>query len=449
MSRFHSPAAVPRRLVAAVAALSAGALTLSGCGLGGSDDDSGASTGTSSPAGLSGELTGTITFQTLQLKPTFNAYIEGLVTSYQKAHAGTTVKWVDIPFQGAQEKLTADASAGSLPDVVNLNPNFAQPLEKQNVFLDLDNAAPASKADFVGGAWDAFKVPGVAGSYGFPWYLTSEVTMYNSTLFTQAGLADKAPATLEELATDAEKIAAAGKGKFYGLHPALENTFITDLAKLGVPLMDQAGTKFTFNTPEAVAHVDALKKLYDAKAMPPDSITQDHSKEIEAYQAGKIALFPSGPNFLTIVKQNAPKVAAVTKVAPQITGPNGVANMSVMGLLVPKASKNQKLAVDFAKFVSNAENQLAFAKIVTILPSTTKSLSDPYFTDTSDGTVDSEARKISAAQLAKAENLVPVQYDDRVKAVVIGKVQLAMQGKLSSQDALDQAVEEANKILAG
>jgi multiple sugar transport system substrate-binding protein len=425
----------------------AGALSLSACGLSGGDGGGGPS---DSPASLAGELKGTITFQTLQLKPTFNDYINGVVASFEKEHPGAKVNWVDVPFQGAQEKLTADASASALPDVVNLNPNFAQPLEKKNLFLDLDKVAGDSKASFVPGAWDAFKVPGAPSSYGFPWYLTSEVTMYNADLLRQAGLDPaKAPATLGDLVAQAKTIAAAGQGRFYGLHPALENTFITNLAKLGVPLMNQDGTKWTFNTPEAVAWVEQLKGLYDAQAMPPGSITQDHSKEIEAYQAGKIALFPSGPNFLKIVKQNAPKVAQATKVAPQITGPNGVANMSVMGLLVPKSSKNQKLAVEFARYMTNGQNQLAFSKIVTVLPSTAVSLQNPYFTDTSDGTVESQARKVSAAQIAKARNLVPVQYDDRIKQIVIGKVQLAMQGKMSAQDALDQAVTEANAVTAG
>ena len=422
----------------------AAALALGGCGLGSAEQPQAAAGGA-----LPGGDTGTITFQTLQLKPTFTEYIEGVIDAYEKEHPGVTVNWVDIPFEGAQEKLTTDAAAGSLPDVVNLNPNFAQPLEKKKLFLDLEQAAADAKAAYVPGAWDAFTVPGAEGSYGFPWYLTSEVTMYNADLFEKAGLdPEKPPTTFDELYAQADRLTQAGKGSFTALHPALENKLITDLAKLDVPLMDAAGTKFTFNTPEAAAYVDKLKALYDEGAMPRDSITQDHSKEIEAYQSGKIALFPSGPNFLTIVEENAPEVAKATRVAPQITGPKGVSNMSVMGLLVPASSKNQKLAVDFARYMTNAENQLAFSKIVTILPSTTASLSDPYFTDDSDGTVESKARRISAEQIAKAENLVPVQYDDRVKSVVIGKVQLAMQGEMTSRQALDEAVQEANAILA-
>lgn len=435
------PSSRGTRLASVVIAL--GVLSTA-CGLGGSTDgDSGAPQAN----GAGGPLKGTVTFETLQLKPTFTKYIEGVIASYEKKHPDVDVKWVDIPFAGAQEKLTADAVAGTLPDVVNLNPQFAQALEAKGLFVDMDRAAKDIKGDYVPGAWDAFTVPGREGSFGIPWYLTSEVTMYNKGLFEKAGLdPEKPPATLEELLSAGADLSTEGAGSSYGLHPALENRFITDLAKQGVPLLDEAGKKWTFNTPEAAAYVGELADAYKKGVFPKDSLTQDHTKATEAYQAGRIGVLPSGPNFLTIIKENAPKIAEQTGVGPQITGESGVTNMSVMGLLVPKSSKNQATAISFASYLANAENQLAFSKIVTVLPSVSQALKDPYFTEAGDGSAEAQARKISAEQIAKGRNLVPVQYDERVTKAVIGKVQLALQGKLSPQKALDEAVEAANRI---
>lgn len=440
-----------------LAVFATAALALSGCGLGGDGDaeDSAESEDTDdAPSeqaddGL-GEVTGEISFATLQLKPTFTEYIEGVIDDFEAAYPGTKVEWIDVPFDGAQEKFATDATAGTLADVVNLNPNFAQPLENQGIFMDLSEVGADVKDEYVPGAWDAFTVPGQDGEFGFPWYLTSEVTMYNADLFEQAGLdPETPPATFAEMNQAAEELAQAGDGDYYGLHPALENKFLTDLAKLGVPLLNDAGDTWVFNTPEAVAYVEELTRMYQDGVMPQDSLTQGHQQQIEAYQAGKIALFPSGPNFLTVVAENAPKIAEATDVGPQITGELGVPNMSVMGLLVPESSENKATAVEFAKFMTNAENQLAFSQIVNILPSINGALEDPYFTDDSDGTVESKARRISAEQIVNAQNLTPVQYDDRVKAAVIGKIQLAMNGELSAKDALDQAVEEANAITQG
>ncbi|MFC7547887.1 ABC transporter substrate-binding protein [Plantactinospora sp. GCM10030261] len=433
-----------RRTRAVLAAAAASVLFVSGCGLSSGDDAGSGDAGSNDT--ISGEVQGEITFATLALKPTFDDYINGLIDDFEAEHPGTTVNWVDVPFQGAQEKITNDAQAGTLPDVVNLNPNFAQRLEKQGIFWDMEANADDVKSTFVPGAWDAFKVPGQDGSYALPWYLTSEVTMYNKDLYGKAGLAAP-PKTIDELLTQTRQISAAGDGAYYGWHPALENSFVPNLAKLGVPLLNEDATEWTFNTPEAVQYVTELRDLYTSGAIAPDWLTQDHAKETEAYSAGRVAIFPSGPNFLKVVGENAPAVAKATGVAPQIASADGTTNMSVMGLLVPRKSKNPATALEFAKFVTNAENQLAFSKIVTILPSTVDSLKDPYFTNTSDGDVTSLARKISAEQIAKAENLTPVQWDDRTKAAVIGKIQLAMKGDLEPKAALDEAVAEANKLL--
>lgn len=416
---------------------------LASCGLSpaGSDEDP--------AAAASGDVTGEITFSTLQLKPTFTEYIEGVIDDFEAQYPDTTVNWVDIPFEGAQEKIATDAQAGTLPDVINLNPNFAQPLEAQGLFVDLEQAVPELRDIYVEGAWDAFRVPGEEGSYGFPWYLSSEVTMYNTAMFEEAGLdPEDPPSTYEELFDAARTLTEEG-GDFFGMHPALENRFIPDLARMGVPLMNEEGTEWTFNTPEAVAYVETLTELYQNGAFPQDSLTQGHQQETEAYQAGRIALFPSGANFLSIVQENAPDIAEVTDVGPQVTSEGGPTNVSVMGLLVPEASENKATALKFAEFMTNAENQLAFSKIVTIFPSVKEALDDPYFTDDSDGTVETKARRIAAEQMEDARNLVPVQFDDRVKSAVIGKIQLAMQGDLTASDALDQAVEEANAITGG
>lgn len=439
-----------RMKLSPVAALLGVTLALTGCGLsGGNGDggDNGQSTDNSSVA--EGEIKGEITFSTLQLQPTFTDYINGVIADFEKEYPGTSVRWVDIPFEGAQERISTDASAGTMPDVINLNPNFAQPLEAEGLFVNLDQAVPDLRDTYVPGAWDAFQVPGKEGSYGFPWYLTSEVTMYNKAIFEQAGLpTDEPPATFEELFKTARTIHDATDGKVYGMHPALENRFMRELVMQGVDVISDDG-KWQFNTPEAVEYLETLTSLWKDGVFPPDSLVQAHTQETEAYQSGQIALFPSGPNFLTVIGENAPEIAKNTGVGPQILGKSKSAAMSVMGLLVPESSKNKATALKFAEFMTNTKNQVEFSKIVTIFPSTLEGLKDPYFTDDSDGTVDSQARKISAEQLENAVNVLPVQFDDRVKAVVIGKVQMAMQGELSAKDALDQAVEEANAITNG
>ena len=181
--------------------------------------------------------------------------------------------------------------------------------------------------------------------------------------------------------------------------------------------------------------------------MPPDSATETHAEEIDSYQSGQIALFPSGANFLELVNENAPDIYEATNVGPQITGEADVTGMSAMGIFVPESSNNQAAALEFAKFMTNAENQLAFSKIVTILPSVESALEDPYFTDVDESNVEERARKISAEQMQQAEVLRPVLVSEEFNQVVVNKAEAALLGQLSPQEAMDQAAEEATAVL--
>ncbi|NED94897.1 sugar ABC transporter substrate-binding protein [Phytoactinopolyspora alkaliphila] len=429
-------------------ALAAGLVVVLGaCGL--SDGESGDpdQAETTPDSGEPAELSGEITFSTLQLSPDFDDYINAVIADFEALHDGVTVNWVDLPFEGATERLLADASAGELPDVMNLNPDLAYPLANEGTFIDLDQAAGDVRESYIPGAWDSFRYPGHEGAYGFPWYLTSELTMYNADLFEEAGLdREAAPESFEELFAAARTVAEQTGA--HGMHLALENRFITDLRKRGVEITDPDATAATFNTPEAVAHVAELRALYEDGAISADSVTEGHRQEIEAYQGGQIALFPSGPNFLNIIEENAPDIAEATMVGPQITGERGVTGMSVMGLLVPASTDNRDLALEFAAFMTNGENQLDFAREVLIFPSVTAALQDEHFTarEGEDSMV-AEAIRITAEQLPQAENLRPVVVDDEVNQAVISNVQGAILGQLTPEEALEAAEAEVNDIL--
>ncbi|WAB84371.1 extracellular solute-binding protein [Microcella daejeonensis] len=257
----------PRKhgVIGALALASGVAVALAGCSLEGVD------TGAAATDEELSTVEGEISFATLELSsnPDLAAYIENTIAAFEDEYPGTEVEWIDVPFAGAQEKFAADAAAGNLPDVVNLNPNFAQPLEREGVFLNVDEVAPDLSDLYVEGAWKGFQVPGQEGTFGVPWYLTSEVTMYNADLYEQAGLdPDEAPQTFDELYEQARAISESGAGASYGLHPALENRFLTDLAKNGVELIND-DFEWVFNTPEAVDYVETLAELYQSGCSPP------------------------------------------------------------------------------------------------------------------------------------------------------------------------------------
>ena len=407
-------------------------LPLAGCGLGGQQQGGSA---------VTGEVKGEITFQTWALKPKYTDYVNGVVEAFQKQHPGTTVKWVDQPADGYLQKVMADASAGSLPDVINVPPDLSFPLAKKGQLVNLDEALKEAKGDYLENAWTAFEIPGKGGCYGFPWYLNTGPVFYNKALFQQAGLdPNKPPTTFQELEQQAVQLAQRTKVAMLAQTPT-----IVDFALYGVKLLSDNGETFVFNEPKGVEFLEMSKRMYDAGAYVPEALTQNYTGAGAKFMAQQTALQPGSAYDLGKFKTDAPSLYANIGITKPITN-TGHAAMFLHGVSVPSSSKNKATALAFGRFVTNAENQVKFAKLATIFPSTKGSMNDPYFT-TEDGTDEARVRVAAAKQLGDAVNYTPVQFSSQMQETLRQQVADAMLGKKPAKQALDETVAECNRLL--
>jgi putative chitobiose transport system substrate-binding protein len=209
---------------------------------------------------------------------------------------------------------------------------------------------------------------------------------------------------------------------------------------MGVTLVDDQG-KAAFNTPAGKAVFQYWTDLYQNDLLPKEVLTQGHRRAIELFQAGEVALLSTGAEFFPTIETNAPDIAAVTKSAPQISGDTGKKNVAVMNLVIPASSDAPDAALDFALYLTNDANQLAFAKAANVLPSTTAALKDAYFqaNDSAAPGVE-QARSVSAAQMGQAEVLIPAMDGIKeLQAILYDNLQAAMLG----QKTVDQAITDA------
>lgn len=424
----------PRRAAATTAALVTSVLTLTACG------SSGGSGGSDS---ASGKVEGQVTFQTWNLKANFKDYFEGLIADFEKRYPDAKVKWVDQPAEGYPEKLSADAAGGTLPDVVNVSPDLAYPLAKAGLALDLDKAAGKYRPEYLPGAWKSQEMPGMPGVYAFPWYLNTGPMFYNKALFEKAGLdPEKPPTTYDQLFEDAVSMAKKSGRKIAML---ASTPSIEDFGRYGVRLMNAQGTEFTFNEPKGVALLQHYKELYAAGALDSQALTAQAESSGRKFQQQSVAMNPGSALDLQNFKKEAPSLYAHIGITDAVNN-TGKANMYVQGLMVNAQSKVKPAAVAFAHFVTDEKNQMAFAKKVTIFPSTKGTLDDPYFTK-EDGTDATRVRVASAKSLKTAVNYTPVLLSDQMKTVLRNAVAKAVQGKQSPEAALDGAVAECNRLL--
>nr|WBO81765.1 sugar ABC transporter substrate-binding protein [Streptomyces sp. SBE_14.2] len=423
---------VSRRKLAAALAVCV-VLPLSACGSG---DDGGSSD-------ASGKIEGDITFQTWNLRANFKDYFEGLIADFEKKYPGTHVKWVDQPAEGYADKISADAAGGTLPDVVNVSPDLVAPLAKAGLALDLDKDAGQYKKEYLEGAWASHRIPGMSGTYAFPWYLNTGPLFYNKSLFKKAGLpADRPPTTYDELFEDALTIAEKTDGKVATLAnvPTIE-----DFGRYGVPLMNEEGTGFAFNDPKGVELLTEYKELYDAKALDPQALTATPESSGKKFLTEAVAMNPGSALDLGNFKKQAPNLYKNIGITDQITS-TGHVNMYVMGVMVNAQTKRKPAAIAFAHYVTDAERQMSFAKKVAIFPSTAGSLDDPYFTK-EDGTDETRVRVAAAKSLKNAVNYTPVLFSEQMKTELRNEVAKALQGKESPKEALDNAVKACDRLL--
>ena len=402
-------------------------------------------------AGCSGSTpqnTNEIEFWTMQLQPKFTQYFSDLNANFEQNQT-LQIRWVDIPWAAMESKILTAISANTAPDVVNLNPNFASQLATRNAWLDIDEAiAPEQKSAYLPRIWQANQIEVCEAeqcdtkTFGIPWYLTTRVTIYNQELLKSANIA-QAPATYRELATAAQAIKEkTDKYAFFvSFVPGDSGEVLESLVQMGVTLLDDQG-KAAFNTPEGVAAFRYWVDLYQAELLPPEVLTQGHRYAIELYQAGEIAFLASGAEFLDNIATNAPSIAAVSATAPQISGKTGKKNVAVMNLAIPRTTDNPDEALDYALFVTNTDNQLAFAKSANVLPSTSAAV-EQYIQELSSleaATPLEEARKVSAMQLKDAEILIPARENlQTLQKLIYDNLQAAMLG----DKTVEQAVKDA------
>lgn len=381
-----------------------------------------------------------VEFWTMQLQPQFTDYFNQLITKFEQENPGTKVRWVDVPWADMQSKILTAVSANTAPDVVNLNPDFAAQLAGRNAWLQLDDRISATDKDqYLPNIWKASTLEDK--SFGIPWYLSTSITVYNKDLLQKAGVSEP-PATYEALAQVARQVKdKTGKYAFFTtVVPEDSAELLQSMVQMGVTLLDDQG-KAAFNTPEGKAAFQYWTDLYKQGLLPKEVLTQGHRRAIDLYQAGETALLTTGPQFLKTISTNAPAVAQVSAVAPQMTGQTGKKNVAVMNLVIPRNTDQPDAALKFALFVTNNDNQLAFAKAANVLPSTVAALKDSYFTQVAaDAPAIDVARSVSAKQMQDAAILLPAIKDIKeLQKIVYDNLQAAM----LDEKSVDQAVADA------
>ncbi|GGB43820.1 sugar ABC transporter substrate-binding protein [Lentibacillus populi] len=394
----------------------------------------------------SGEISGKVTMWTASLSgEPFDSYFSDIEKGFEKKYSDVDVIIEDIPQEQMEQKVLTSLTGSEVPDLVNLNPLYVANIAGQGGLLDLtDLIDEKTKDSFVEGPFKA----GINDDslYALPWYLTTTVTWYNNEHFEQAGI-EELPTTLDGIYETAKKISdKTGKASYY---PVINdgNVIMQKMVSLanGDPIVKDGKAVFEDNQ-AILKYFETMQKMYEEGLIPQEAAEGSIQSGQELYMGGNISFLEGGVTFLGPVESGAPNIYKTSKSGPPLVSEDAPINVDVMNFAIPSKTKNQEAAVELLKYITNAENQLEFAKIAgTVLPSTKDSLDDSYFKEAGDSPKAQGMMQASKA-LERAEVLIPpTENSADVREATKNIFVQNLQGELSSEEALSQLAEEWTK----
>ncbi|MDX3586828.1 extracellular solute-binding protein [Streptomyces europaeiscabiei] len=360
-----------RRGIAATALVASIALTATACG--------GSDSGDSADGPVT--ITWWDTSNATNEAPTYKALVE----EFEAANKDIKVKYVNVPFDQAQNKFDTAAGATGAPDILRSEVGWTPAFAKKGFFLPLDGTDALKDQDkFQPSLIKQAQYDGK--TYGVPFVTDTLALVYNKALFEKAGITE-APKTWDDL----KKAAATVKDKtgvdgYWGSTQAYyaQSFLYGD----GTDTVDVAAKKITVNSAEAKKAYGTWLDLFDGKGLHKADTTADAYAHIQdAFVNGKVASIIQGPWEITnFYKGEAFKDKANLGIATVPAGTSGKAGAPTGGhnlsVYAGSDKAKQEASLKFINFMTSAKSQETIALKNSTLPTrddayTTEVKADP------------------------------------------------------------------------
>lgn len=385
---------------------------------------------------------------TFWLSPTFDDYIKSTIARFEETYPGVKVNWEDHQAT-FQDDLRNSFAAGNAPDVINLSisEGWVSDYATQGLLLPLDEAVPQEAIDqYFPNLWDQQVVEGK--HYQFPWYQGIQVDLVNREIYDKTGLTlEDFPKTVDGL-PELCKTIKEKTGTLCDIRLTVNDLLAQMTYEGGVQVISEDGSKFTFDSPEAVAWLQMYVDMVKAGTVDKTVLVTDQDRTgLDLFTTGKAAFYNTGPNLIREVRANNPGLYGYLAVVPAPVGKSGVVGKGLMALSVKKDTKYPNASLALAQFFTNPQSMLEFAKIVSVYPSTPASYDDPFFS-AEPVAIEDSAKPYAKDSVSKLADIVPtVPHKADVNNIVLQAVQQALFNNVDPQTALTDAVTQANALL--
>ncbi|MGW0396138.1 extracellular solute-binding protein [Streptomyces sp. NPDC003042] len=356
-----------RRGIAATALVATLALAATACG--------GDTKGDGGETKAGGELTGTVTWWDTA-NDAEKASFQKIAEAFTAKHPKVTVKYVNVPYGDAQNKVKNAFNSGTeAPDVIRADVGWVADFASLG-YLDEVPAETAKKidAEFLPQAAASGKYEGK--TYAVPQVIDTLGLFYNKKMLADAGV--QPPTTLEELKTASAAIKAkTGKTGLY-LRGDDSYWFLPFIYGEGGDLVDAKNKTVTVDNAAGVKAFKAARDLVTSGAAVTNA-TDGFINMQTAFKSGEVAMMINGPWAVADTYAGEQfKDKANLGVAPVPAGSaKAGAPQGGHDLAVYAGSKNRAAAHAFVEYLTSQEVQVQSAKELSLLPTRTAAYEQP------------------------------------------------------------------------
>lgn len=382
----------------------------------------------------------TITFWTSYSASESPALEKTIIPAFEKANPNIIVKHVAFSHDDLYQKLLTGVLSKTLPDVVRSDVAWVPTFAQGNIFAKLDGKGMSgfeklSKAVYPGPLSTNY----YGGHYyGLPLDTNTRVMFANMDAFAKAGITTP-PKTWADMLADAPLLKAQGIQLYadggtggWNVLPWIWS------AGGGITNATNTTAKGYVNGSKTVSAVQFLTDLYKAGAINDGMLGASGGiSGFDGVPKGNYAMTLDGPWMNPIWGSVYPNFKPTEALVPAGAG----GSISVVGgedINVIASSKNKAAAQQFMRYMLSKSAQVALLKAgqLTVLQSLRNEVTaiHPYYAT-------------FLKQLSNAKARTPVPNYPKIDQIIGTQVALAMQGKESAQQAMDEAAAQIEPLL--
>jgi len=310
--------------------------------------------------------------------PSISPTIDNIILEYEKLHPNVKIKRTDLTWANGHEKIVVAFSSGTAPDIIELGSDWIPEFSSTGHLADITDSVINDTANFYNWA------PGIYKDkiYAFPWILGTRVLYINRDLMNKAHFPEKyVPTNWTQLKNVCYTIDSLEKNIYgFGSNAAekhrLYKKYLPFFWSYDGRIISKDGKYCVFSSDKAYKTLKFYKELTNSCSM------VDTQRRLEdAFLDGKVGMVISGDWLLKRIYNERPDFNLVTTLIP---GPEYPGKSFAGGeyLAINAQSKHKEAALDFIKYITDAQNQLLFCKAnFSANPSNKETTKDPFFAD--------------------------------------------------------------------